>query len=112
MLSNYLPTRDGIRTTLLHDVAQLMRQQPLAPLCLWRVPARAKDDVTPDGISQSIDCTRRFGGFRIAMHAYSAKIVAEASLHQVACFRVKWPARRLYDLVHNGRYFRRMRARL
>ena len=80
--------------TLLHDVRELVGQQPEPRPGLGRVPPEPEDEVAPDGVGPRADRPgrRRRQGARV--HANAAEVVAEAGLHPAPDGRLEGTAGR------------------
>src|SRR5215210_1919092 len=72
------------RKALLHDVGQLVRQQPPSFAYPRRVPPRPEHHVLPDRVSQRTNGFGRPGRPRIGVHSDPAEVVAETRLHEDA----------------------------
>jgi hypothetical protein len=72
------------REPLLHDVRQLVRQQPRALGGVRRVLSFAEHNVTADGVGERIHRARGDRGARTVVHAHAGEIDAEAGFHERA----------------------------
>src|SRR5262245_43147452 len=66
--------------------------------------------MSPDGISQGINCSRRLCSFAIGVYANSAEVAFESGLHEVAHCPVQRLSRRAEDFMNNRRS--RVRVRM
>jgi hypothetical protein len=86
---------------LLHDMGELVSQQPSPARRPRRKLTRAENYILPKRIGQRIHRLRRLGGLGVGMHLHMAEIATEAGFHECAGFGIEQPTRRPEDLVDN-----------
>ena len=89
---------------LLHDMSQLMSNQPAA---VWRCRCEligAEDDIPPYGISMAVELLGRIGRPRVGVDPHMAETPAKPRLEIAACRRVEWFPRQMQRLMHASGY--------
>ena len=76
-----LPLTTPLCPRLLHDMRQLMGNQPPSFVRSWREPTFSKYNALSYRVGVSVHVLRRLLGSRAGMHPHSGKVVAEALLH-------------------------------
>jgi hypothetical protein len=75
-------------SALLHNVSQLMGEQPPAVRRGGRIASHIERDITADGVGNRIDAPGGLRGCAISVDAHVGKAVAECGLHERAGTRV------------------------
>jgi hypothetical protein len=78
--TNSVATGQWLGLTLLHNMGQLVRHQPVAFGAAGLIPRRVKGDLGPRGVSECAERTDGSGGFVVGADADPAEIEAEAGL--------------------------------
>ena len=90
-------------SALLHDVRQLMGNQPPSFVCSGREPAGSKHDVLSDGVGMRAHLARRSRGAHAGVHPHIAEFLPEARLEIGAGGGIERLPRRAKRRVHAGR---------
>src|ERR1700736_1770098 len=77
-------------------------QVPTRLACRVKV-CRAKNDVSSNGVSNSVHRSGGFHRLRAGVHAHLAEIVAKTRLHESASLRIQWIPWRTQYLLHDRR---------
>ena len=87
-------------TRLLHDVRQLVRDQPSPLLGRRGKPPDIEHNGVPHRVGMSIDVPRGLLGDRTGMHSHAGKVVAKTPLHVLPQRRFQRPAGTGKDFVN------------
>jgi hypothetical protein len=97
-------SRSGGAAFLLHDMGQLVGNQPAALRFARLVLSCSEDDMFPQGVGQAVDHACRIGRPFIGVHPHAGEVVAEATLHERSGSLIKLPPRGLHNGVGNCRH--------
>jgi hypothetical protein len=95
--------RHGCIAALLHDVGELMGEQPPAVARIGAVASIVEDDVRSDGVGPCIQGPGGASGQTVDVKAYTAEVATEAILHLGADGGIEWYARRAQNAVNDRR---------
>src|SRR5262249_19104841 len=89
--------------SMLHNVRQFVRQQTASFTRPRLILARPENHLLPNRISRSVDGARRFRRLPVCVYAYTAEVMTQAGLHEVARLRIERLACRTKHLINYGR---------
>jgi hypothetical protein len=92
-----------LQTSLLNCVRKFMREQVTTSRRIWRILARAENNILTHRVGVSIYCACGFGCLRVIVNSHAAEIVAESVPHEGPRLGVERMPGRAEHAVNNRR---------